>query len=145
MAQAQQTVHKDDRSLGELFSELATETSTLVRQEVALAQAEITRKATAIGTQIGYLVIGGAIALLATLSLLAALIIGLGQLISNLANINAMTGTWISALLVGLIIGGISAYLVTSALKKLRETNFTPQQTVDTLKEDAQWLKNQVN
>ena len=145
MAQAQQTVQKDERSLGDLFSELATETSTLVRQEVALAQAEITRKATAVGTQIGYLVVGGAIALLATLSLLAALIIGLGQLIANLANVSPMTGTWISALAVGLIIGGISAFLVTSALKKLRETSFTPQQTVDTLKEDAQWLKNQVS
>jgi hypothetical protein len=145
MAQAQQTVNKDDRSLGDLFSELATETSTLVRQEVALAQTEITRKATAVGIQVGYLAVGGAIALLATLSLLAALIIGLGQLISYVSGLSPMTGAWISALVVGLVIAGISAFLITSALKRLRETSLTPQQTVETLKEDAQWLKNQVS
>lgn len=145
MAQSQQTVQKEERSLGDLFSELATETSTLVRQEVALAQAEITRKATKVGTQVGFLVVGGAIALLATLSLLAALIIGLGQLISNLASVTPMTGAWISALVIGLIIGGIAAYLITSALTKLRETSLTPTQTVESLKEDAQWLKDQVS
>ena len=43
---AQQQMVKEERSLGELFSELASETGTLVRQEVALAQAEMTKKAT---------------------------------------------------------------------------------------------------
>jgi len=42
MAQQQMQMSKEERSLGELFSELANETGTLVRQEVALAQAEIT-------------------------------------------------------------------------------------------------------
>lgn len=145
MAQPQSTIQKDDRSLGELFTSLATDTSTLVRQEVALAQAEITRKATQVGTQVAYVAIGGAIALLATLALLAALIIGLGQLIARLTDVSPMTGAWISALAVGLIIGGIAAYLITSALKKLRETDLTPRQTVESLKEDAQWVKDQVS
>lgn len=145
MAQAQNTINKDERSLGDLFSELAAETSTLVRQEVALAQSEITRKAVTVGTQIGFLVVGGVIGLLGVLALLAALIIGVGQLISNLAGVLPMTGAWISALVIGLIIAGIAAFLVTSALKTLRETSLTPQKTVDSLKEDAQWLKDQVS
>lgn len=145
MAQAQRAIQSDERSIGDLFSELATETSTLIRQEVALAQSEITLKATRVGTQVGYLAVGGGIALLATLSLLTALIIGLGQIISYTAEVSAMTGTWISALVVGLAIGGIAAFLITSALQKLRETNLTPQQTVESLKEDAQWLKDQVS
>lgn len=145
MALAQPTIQKDERSLGDLFSELATDTSTLIRQEVALAQVEITQKATRVGTQIGYLAIGGAIALLAVLSLLTALIIGLGQIISNVAGVLPLTGAWISALIVGLVVGGIAVYLITSALAKLRETNLTPQKTVDSLKEDAQWLKDQVS
>ena len=136
---------KDERSLGDLFSELTKETSTLVRQEVALAQSELTRKAVVIGTQIGSVVVGGVIGLLATLSLLAALIIGLGQLIHRLANVTEMTGAWISALIIGLIIAGIAAYLITSALAKLRATTITPRQTVESLKEDAQWLKDQVS
>ncbi|MEP6924502.1 MAG: phage holin family protein [Pyrinomonadaceae bacterium] len=145
MAQPKPTIQKDERSLGDLFSELATDTSTLIRQEVALAQVEITQKATRVGTQIAYLVVGGAIALLAVLSLLAALIIGLGQIISNVAGVLPLTGAWISALIVGVVVGGIAAYLITSALSKLRETNLTPQKTVDSLKEDAQWLKDQVS
>lgn len=146
MAQAQNTINnKEERSLGDLFSELATETSTLVRQEVALAQSEITRKITSLGTQVGYLVVGGVVGLLAVLSLLAALIIGLGQLISNIFGVLPMTGAWIAALVVGLIIGGVAAFLITSALKTLRETSLTPRQTVESLKEDAQWLKDQVS
>lgn len=145
MAQAQNTINKDERSLGDLFSELASETSTLVRQEVALAQSEITRKATIVGTQIGFLVVGGVVGLLGVLALLAALIIGVGQLISRLLDVSPMTGAWISALVIGLIIAGIAAFLVTSALKTLRETSLAPTQTVDSLKEDAQWLKDQVS
>ena len=145
MAQAQNTVNRDDRSLGDLFSELAKETSTLVRQEVALAQSELTRKAVTIGTQIGFLVVGGVVALLGVLALLAGVIIAVGQLISRIAGVSEMTGAWISALVIGLIIAGISAFLVTSALKKLRETSLAPRQTVDSLKEDAQWLKDQVS
>lgn len=145
MAQAQNTINKDERSLGDLFSELASETSTLVRQEVALAQSEITRKAVVVGTQIGYLVVGGLVGLLGVLALLAALIIGVGQLISRLLDVSPMTGSWISALVIGLIIAGIAAFLVASALKTLRETSLAPRQTVDSLKEDAQWLKDQVS
>lgn len=57
---AQETVTKEDRGLGELLSELAGETSTLVRQEVALAQAELTQKAVSVGKNVGFLVVGGA-------------------------------------------------------------------------------------
>lgn len=145
MAQAQNTINKDDRSLGDLFSELAKETSTLVRQEVALAQSEITRKATVVGTQIGSLVVGGVIALLAALTLLGALVIGVAQLIVKFANVAPLTGLFISALVFGLIIGGVAFFMVTSALKTLRETSLAPRQTVESLKEDAQWLKDQVS
>jgi len=59
MAQTQMQLQNDGRSLGELFSELAAETGTLVRQEVALAQVELTAKATSVGKNVGFLAIGG--------------------------------------------------------------------------------------
>jgi hypothetical protein len=130
-------VVKEERSLGDLFSELAGETSNLVRQEVALAQVEIADKATRAGKNVGYLVVGGAVAYAALLTLLAALVIGL----ADLFDISA----WIPALIVGLIVGGVAFWMVTSALDALRKMNFTPQQTVETLKEDAEWLKDQVS
>ena len=78
---AQQQIAKEERSLGELFSELASETSTLVRQEVALAQSELTQKAASVGKNVGYLVVGGAVAYAAVLAVIAAIIIGLAYVI----------------------------------------------------------------
>ena len=142
---AQQQIAKDERSLGDLFSELASETSTLVRQEVALAQTELTQKATKVGTNVGFLVAGGAVGYTALLVILAAVVIGLAQLISSLAGWQLITSAWVAATVVGLIVGIVAYVLVTRALAKLKETELTPKQTVETLKEDAEWLKNQVS
>jgi hypothetical protein len=132
---AQQQLAKEERSLGDLFSELAAETSTLVRQEVALAQTELTRKATSVGKNVGFLAVGGAIGYAALLSFLAAVIIGLSYVIP----------AWAAALIVSAVVGIVAFLLITSGLKALKETDLTPRQTVETLKEDAEWLKNQVS
>ena len=132
---AQQQLVKEERSLGDLFSELATETSTLVRQEVALAQTELTQKATSVGKNVGFLVVGGAVGYAALLALLAAAIIGLTYFVP----------AWAAALIVAAVVGIVAFLLISSALKALKETNLTPSQTVETLKEDAEWLKNQVS
>lgn len=142
---AQQQLVKEERSLGDLFSELATETSTLVRQEVALAQTELTQKATSVGKDIGFLVVGGAVGYTALFVVLAAVVIGLTQLISSLSGWQLITSAWIAAAIVGLIVGAVAYFLVTSALTKLKNTELTPRQTVETLKEDAEWLKDQVS
>lgn len=142
---AQQQLVKEERSLGDLFSELAAETSTLVRQEVSLAQTELTQKATSVGKNVGFLVAGGAVAYTALLVVLAAVVIGLTQLISNLSGWQIITSAWIAAAIVGLVVGIVAYVLVTSALAKLKNTELTPRQTVETLKEDAEWLKNQVS
>ena len=131
---AQQIV-KEERSLGELFSELASETSNLVRQEVALAQVELTQKATKVGKNIGYLVVGGAVAFAALLVLLAAAVIAAGNLI----------GYGLAALIIGVVVAIGAAILILSALSSLKKTEITPRQTVETIKEDAKWLKDQVS
>ncbi len=132
---AQQQIVKEERSLGDLFSELATETSTLVRQEVALAQTELTQKATSVGKNVGFLVVGGAVGYAALLAILAAAIIGLAYFVQ----------WWAAALIVGVVVGIVAFLLIASALKALKATSLTPNQTVETLKEDAEWLKNQVS
>jgi len=132
---AQPVVTKEERSLGDLFSELASETSTLVRQEVALAQTELTQKATQVGKNVGFLVVGGAVGYAALLAVIAAVIIGLANFIP----------AWASALIVGAVVGIVAYLLISSALAALKKTDLTPRETVETLKEDAQWLKNQVS
>lgn len=136
---------KEERSLGDLFSELSKETSTLMRQEVNLAQVEITQKATIVGKQVGSLVVGGAVGYAALLIILLALVIGLSQLISAIFGWTIITSAWVSAAIIGLIVGGIAFSLITSALATLKKTDLTPKQTIESLKEDAQWIKNQVS
>ena len=142
---AQQQLVKEERSLGDLFSELASETGTLVRQEVALAQTELTTKAAKVGKNVGFLVAGGAVGYTALLLILAAVVIGLAQLISRVMDWHLITSAWIAATIVGLIVGIVAYTLVTNALAKLRNTDLAPRETVETIKEDAQWLKKEIS
>ncbi len=125
----------EERSLGDLFSELAAETGILVRQEVALAQTELTQKATSVGKNVGFLVVGGAVGYAALLAVLAAVVIGLANFIP----------AWAAALILGVIVGIVAFLMVSSALKSLKTTELTPHETVKSLKEDAEWVKNQVS
>jgi predicted phage tail protein len=129
-----ETRNMQERPLGELFSELANETSNLVRNEVALAKIELTQKATTIGKNVGFLAVGGAVAYAALLAITAALIMLLAQ---------AMPA-WLAAVIIGLIIAGVAWLLISKALTELRKTELTPPKTVETLKEDAQWIKDQI-
>jgi len=124
---------KDDRSLGELFSELAQETSTLVRQEVQLAKTEMGQKASRVGKDVGFLAAGGAVAYAGLLAILAGVIVLLGQVIPM----------WLSALLIGLVVAGVGYFLVRRGLDALKREDLAPRQTIETLKEDQQWAKDQ--
>lgn len=132
---AHQEVINEERSLGDLFSELAGETSTLVRQEVALAQIELTEKAAKVGKNVSFLVVGGAIGYAALLALLAAVVIGLAGFIP----------AWLAALIVAAGVGAGAYFMVSAGLAALKNTDLTPRETVRSLKEDAQWLKKQMN
>ena len=124
---------RDDRSLGELFSELAQETTTLVRHEVSLAKAEMGEKASRAGKHVGFLAAGGAVAYAGLLAILAGVIILL----------NAVMPLWVAALLVGLVVAAVGYFLVRKGLDALKREDFAPRQTMETLKEDQQWAKDQ--
>jgi len=70
----------DDRSLGDLLSQLSRETAQLVRKEMELATTEMTAKAKRAGLQVGVAAMGGALAHAGLLMLLAALVLGLSQI-----------------------------------------------------------------
>jgi hypothetical protein len=126
---------RDERSLGDLFSDLSRETTTLVRQEVQLAKAELTQSATEAARGIGMLVAGGAVAYAGLLFLLLAIVFGL---------IQAGWDAWVSALVVGLVVVAIGAILVLRARESLKPANLAPRRTVETLKEDQEWAKEQI-
>ena len=124
----------ENRPLGDLFGDLATDMSNLVRQEVTLAKLEITQKVKYLGRNVGYLVIGGAVAYAALLAIIAGIIMLLAKVVPD----------WGSALIVGAVVGGIGWLLVGKAMVALQQADLTPRQTVETLKEDATWMKEQI-
>ena len=118
---AQQIMVKEEPSLGDLFSDLAAETGTLIRQEVSLAQVELTNKAAAAGKNVGYLVIGGAFGYAALLLFLGAVVIIL----------NGVIPLWASALLVAVAVGAAAYFMVTAALGELKKMDLAPRETVN--------------
>jgi hypothetical protein len=126
---------KDERSLGELFADLARESSTLLRQEVQLAKTELSQKASALGRDVASIAVGGLVAYAGLLAIVAALIIGLAA---------AGLPWWVSALLVGVIVVGIGYALIQRGLTALKREDLAPRRTMESLQEDAQWAKEQV-
>ena len=126
---------QDERGIGELFSELAGETGTLIRQEISLAQVEMTAKAASVGRNVGVVAAGGAVAYAGLLAIMAGIIIAVSYVIP----------LWIAAILVGGITAVGSYMAIAASLTELRNLDVTPSKTVDSLKEDARWLKKQVS
>jgi hypothetical protein len=133
MAEVQQA--RDDRSLGELFGELAGEISALVRQEATLAKAEMSEKASQIGVNLASLAAGGAVAYAGFLAILAAII----ALLVEAAGLS----WWGAALLVGIVVAIVGGVLVMKGISALKSANLTPRETLESLKEDAQWARKQ--
>jgi hypothetical protein len=125
---------KDDRSLGELLSELSRETAQLVRKEVELATTEMTAKARKAAAGAAVAAAGGALVHAGLLVLLAAIVIGLAQV---------GVAPWLSAALVAIATMIVGYLLVNRGLAQLRRTNVVPTQTIETLKETASWTTRQ--
>ena len=125
---------KEERSIGELFSQLANDTTNLVRQEVRLAKVELGHKAAQVGRQVGLIALGGGVAYAGLLAVMAAVIVLLVQYIP----------VWLSALIVGVVVMGIGYYFSRQQLDALKQLDATPKATVETLKEDKEWAKGQM-
>ena len=123
-----------ERSLGELFSELASETGTLVRQEARLAKAEMVSKAKNAAQDGAVVGIGGVVAALGGLGVFAALIL-LAATVMPL---------WAAAFLVGGIFLALGAALVFFGVRAIKKIDAVPRMTVQTLEEDKRWLREQV-
>lgn len=125
---------RDDRSLGDLFSDLSREVSTLVRQEIRLAKVELSDKISQAGRDAASVAVGGVILHAGFLVFLFALVLILDLAIHLL---------WLSALLVAVVVLGIGYFLVRRGLDNLKHDDVTPHQTIASLHADADWAKEQ--
>jgi len=81
------------------------------------------------------MVVGGAVIYAGLLAIIAAAILGLGQ---------AGLPWWLAALIVGLVVAIVGYLLISQARKALQGSSLMPRQTVETLKEDKEWAKEQI-
>lgn len=121
-----------DTSIGQIIGEISDDLSKLFRQEVELAKAEVRQEAAKAGKAAGMLGGAGFAGYMTVLLASLAVVFGLGNVIDL---------GW-AALIVAVIWAAVAAVLYAAGRKKLRTVDPVPRQTVDTLKEDAQWLKN---
>lgn len=118
-------------SFGELLTQLATHSAALVRNEMALAKQELRESARSLRMGVVTVAIGALIGWIALVSFAAAAVIGLA---------NFMHPGYAALIVgVGLAITGGSIALV--GINRLKRTSLTPEQTMETLEEDKQWLK----
>ena len=125
----------EDRSLGELFGELSEDVGMLVRQEAQLAKMEMQQKLSRVMTDLGGLALGGVVALIGGLALSSALILLLIDPVG--------LRPWLAALLVGGVFGLVGWVLLQRGLQNLKRTDPTPRRTVETMKDNIQWAKEQ--
>jgi uncharacterized membrane protein YqjE len=134
--------NKAERSVGELLSDLAQDTSTLVRQEVSLATAEITQKVTQAAKALGLLMVGLTFAFLGLEMLVNSGVIFLADRLAG-GKTPGPQHALLAFFIVFGVVTAISAALIIKGIKALKSNNLMPQQTVETLKEDIQWAKQQ--
>lgn len=125
----------DNRSLGQLFGDLSRQLGTLVRQEIELAKTETTARVASVGRDAVMIGAGAALAY-------AALLVGLVGIAILLADLGITP--WLAFVLTAVIVGVIAAVLIQQGRTRLQRTDLAPRQTIETLKEDAAWAKEQV-
>ena len=128
----------------DLLKQLRDDTTTLVREEVALAKTEAGEKVSTYARNAGFLA-GGA---LVAWSALHFLLLGLaflirGQLVQR--DYDEGTATFIGLLVVAILVGIVAAILISKALATLKKASLTPNKTIGTLKEDKQWVQNKIS
>jgi len=131
----QSTEQLREQSFGTLLSELTSDISTLVRQEIDLARVELTAKAKDAGKGVGMMV-GAAVVGLAVLGAFTAFLISL---------LAEWMPVWTASIIVTVLWAIVAYVLLRRGQRQLKEAMPPkPEQTIETVKEDVQWAKTQM-
>ena len=119
-------------STGELVGSLSEQLGTLVRDEVRLAQAEITRKAKRLGLGAGLFGAAGLVAVLGLSALITAAILGLA---------NALPG-WLAAIIIAVVLFAVAGVLALIGRKDVQQaTPPLPTETIASVQADVAAVK----
>lgn len=136
--------HRTERSLTDLIKELRDETTLLIREEIELAKLEMSEKVSRVARNGGYLAGGALFAFAGLIVLLMAASAGVyvGLVAAGLEN--AMAG-WLAPLIVGGIAVVIGYAFMQKAITTLKNESVVPERTVQTVKDDKNWMKGKVS
>ncbi len=115
----------------ELLGQLASDSASLVREEIALAREEMRRSFTALTLRLVMILAGALIGVIALAVLSAAAVIGLGHVV----------GPGTSAVIIGVALAIIALGIALIGIQRLKRTTLKPEQTIETLREDKEWMK----
>ena len=125
------TEEQQRETLTALIGDLANQSASLVRDEVALAKQEVTEKVLSLCSPVMMIALGAFVGLIAALALCAAAIAGLAEYMA----------TWLAALIVGGVLALIAGIIAFTGLGQIKRMNLKPEVTIKSLEEDKQWLK----
>ena len=120
-----------EKSFRDLLSELASMSAALVRDEIALVRQEITEKIRSLRAPLTAIAVASALGLVALMALVGAAISGLALVI----------GPALASLCAGIGLAIIAGVVLAAGLRQLKKTNLKPEETIRTLKEGKEWLK----
>jgi len=130
--------------IASLLKELRDETTTLLRQEVLLAKTEMSDKAAKAGRNVSYIAAGGVVLLAALLCFLAAAAHGLAVLFVR-GGLEPENAIWLSWLIVGGAVAVVGGVLLSKGISALSNMTPVPHESMQSLKEDKQWLTNKIS
>ncbi|HEX6898381.1 MAG TPA: phage holin family protein [Thermoanaerobaculia bacterium] len=143
MAVRDERTVRDDRSIGQLLKELTHESSTLLKQEVDLAKTEMSEKASRVGTNLGHVAVGGAVAFLGAIALLLFAVYGLTSLLDQFLPLGV--AVWLAPLIIGAILAGVGYSMIKKSLETLKRESVAPKKTTQSLQENKEWLKEKIS
>jgi uncharacterized membrane protein YqjE len=126
-------VPRMDRSLGELFSDLSQQTAELIRQEMRLAKVELSERLSDVGRHAAMIAAAAVFGLAAVMALTAAIALLL---------VDLGLQPWVATLITAVVLGIAAFVLAQSGITALRKKTIAPVETMHSLKETTQWLKN---
>jgi len=121
-------------SFGELLSQLANTSAALIRDQLELAKEEMRENLARLRSGLVTLAVSAVIGMLALLTLCAAAVIGLGFLV----------GIGIAALIIGAGLAVVGGIVASVGIHRLKRARLKPKETVRSLKEGKEWLKQEM-
>jgi uncharacterized membrane protein YqjE len=125
---------QNGRSVPEVLQDIVGNIQEIIRSEFSLAKIEIKQEAAQAKGPVIMWLVGGALGLYALGFLLFTAVLGMATVMP----------IWIAALIVGAVLTVISIALLSAAGKRLKQVHKVPERTIESLKENVQWAKEQI-